>query len=333
MIHTFQLYCYTTLDEIRDLEKYYSLSIDEILLKVDAHYDGIKISLKQLNFSNEYICYLFVDVIKLLGKADINESDYPALEDKLNDIKKSLLFNVDKELVLLRIDYRLDVVIEDEHIRHYLFKLFSKNKEYFKHMKRCEGKKKSTDSAGEKYETSLYYNSKSIVAVVYDKPKERELKHQPLQSYEKNVLRFELRLYNNHLKYLKYNHNIEKTLKNYMNETMYKKYMTDYILQIFYPGDFYSIRKARTIIWASSLKDCEKKVLEDFLIDVSTATMEPLIKKRNTDNISGLSRYKLKKILNQLEEMHINPIPIPVNASQIPSYIPNPLKILYSPHK
>ncbi|MDA3732450.1 hypothetical protein PBV87_13235 [Niameybacter massiliensis] len=332
MIHTLQFYCYTTLEEIRDLEKYYSLSIHEVLLKVEACYEGIKMNLKQLNFSKEYICYLFVDAIKLLGKADINQSDYPALENRLNDLKKSLLFNLDKELVLLRIDYRLDVVIKDENIRHYLFNLFAKNKEYFKHLKRCEGKKKSIHSVGEKYQTSLYYNSKSIVAVVYDKPKEREFKHQPLQNHEKNVLRFELRLHNNHLKHLKRNHHIEKTLKNYMNEDMYKKYMTNYILQIFYPGDFYTIRKARTIIQASSLKDYDKKDLNNFLIQVSKYGMEPLIKQRHTTSPYGLSRYKLKKILNQLEALNINPVLIPVNA-QIPSHIPNPLKILHSPHK
>lgn len=55
MIHTLQFYCYTTLEEIIALEKHYSLSIHEVLLKVEASYEGIKISFKQLNFSKEYI--------------------------------------------------------------------------------------------------------------------------------------------------------------------------------------------------------------------------------------------------------------------------------------
>lgn len=108
--------------------------------------------------------------------------------------------------------------------------------------------------------------------------------------------------------------------------------MRNYILQIFYPGDFYTIRKARTIIQASSLKDYEKNDLNNFLIQVSKYGMEPLIKQRHTTSPYGLSRYKLKKILNQLEALNINPVLIPVNA-KIPNYIPNPLDILNSLHK
>lgn len=332
MIHTLQFYCYATLDEIKASEEYHALAIQEVLAKVESSYSGIKITFKKLRFSNDYIFYLFIDAIKLLDKADITQLDQIPLQNQLNDIKKNLLFT-NKDLILLRIDYRFDVKISDERIRNFLFNLFAKNIDYFKYLKRCEGKKKSTYSPGEKYKSSLYYNSKSIIALVYDKPKERQAKHQVPKSYETDILRFELRLLNNHLKYRKHTYHIEKTLENYMTDDMYQKYMADYILQIFYFGDFYSIRKARSIIQASSLTKREQKELDDFLIKVSKYGLESLVKRRHTTSSYGLSRYKLRKLLDQLKQLSINPILIPVNAHQIPSHIPNPLNSLIFPHK
>ena len=333
MIHTLQFYCSTTIDDIRASENKHTTDFSSVIKTVHTNYPSITITQRRSHSKNKYTFFFFVDAIKLLSKSDITEADYDSLNDALNVVVDFLFPSSSLELNLIRVDYRFDVVITDESIRHFLFKLYEKNIEYYRYQKRANGKKKTPTACGEKYKTSLYYNSKSIVTIVYDKPSERLAKAEPIQNYEKDVLRFEVHLLNKHLNYRKKEHGITKNLYNYMQKDTYLRYMHLYVLKIFQVGNFYTIREARKIIRSSTLKERDQKELEDFLIKVSKKGIEALLAYHSHKKVQGeYSRYKIKKYLTFLESLNINPILIPVNA-KMPSFIPNPLNGLPLPPK
>ena len=133
-----------------------------------------------------YIIYLFLDTIKLLGKDNITESDYNLIQQEIDNISKGLCLDKTNEgFVLLRIDYRYDVKVEDSIVREFLFKLYEKSMERYKFLKRCNGKKKTAYAKGEKYKTTCYFNSQSLVVTIYDKETERNEKEKRLRYSKK----------------------------------------------------------------------------------------------------------------------------------------------------
>ncbi|GFR35459.1 phage/plasmid replication domain-containing protein [Thermobrachium celere] len=75
------------------------------------------------------------------------------------------------------------------------------------------------------YSTTVYYSNKSNQICIYDKEEEKTAKNDEIQEYERNVLRYELRLTNKHLNYIKNRYGITKVLINYLDEKVYKKYL------------------------------------------------------------------------------------------------------------
>lgn len=122
--------------------------------------------------------------------------------------------------------------VEDSRVREFLFKLYEKSMEHYRFLNRCNGKKKTAYAKGEKYKTTCYFNSQSLVVTIYDKETERNAKGEKIDVFEENVLRFEVRLLNNHLKNNKRNKNIPKTLEAYMKQDLYIDYMNNYITKI-----------------------------------------------------------------------------------------------------
>ena len=246
MIHTIQLYCYISLEEIKQAEVLYELAISDIIKKLEGQYNGVRIALKKIGLGKEYIVYLFLDAIKLLSKADITERDYNLIQQEIDNISKGLCLNkTNNGFTLLRLDYRYDVQVEDIRVREFLFKLYEKSIERYRFLKRCNGKKKVVYGKGVKYKTTCYFNSRSLVIAIYDKEAERSAKGEKVEVFEEEVLRFEVRLLNNHLKNNKRNKGITKTLEAYMKQEMYLDYMYKYIRKILQPGDYYTIREAR----------------------------------------------------------------------------------------
>ncbi len=95
MIHTIQFYSYVSLEEIREAETSYSLNISEIIKKIEGQYNGVRLTLKKMGLGREYIIYLFLDAIKLLGKDNITESDYILIQQEIDNISKGLCLDKD----------------------------------------------------------------------------------------------------------------------------------------------------------------------------------------------------------------------------------------------
>ena len=188
MVHTIQLYTNISFYEKDKIEKRFKKSIVKVMEDLSEDTEGITITGRGKIV--DYYINIHVDVTKILNKGDINEDDYYIVQQEIDRV----------------IEYRVDICIESSSERYILFHIYKK-------MIRKFGFKERRDR--DEYKTSVMYNSRSIQLMVYDKDEERLAKEEILKDYEKNMLRFEVKVLNNHLNYNKHKHNISKTLKNY----------------------------------------------------------------------------------------------------------------------
>lgn len=301
MLHTTQFCCQLQSEEIYNLTQRFNVSADSLYKEIDGISPGITTALKERSY--DWSMLIYVDFIKLLGKADISEKDFADAMKEINRFKQFVFGNERKEIILTRIDYRFDIVVSDKQQRELFLKLYRKSYE------RHRFKKKNAQ-----YKTSLYFNSKSINIIVYDKEEERKAKAHPIESYESDVLRFEVRLLNPHLNYKK-RKNLEKTLESYMKESHWKDYMLNQLSPFFKGGSFYKIDMAEKLIANSGLGPKERGGLREFLCDVSIHGFKSIHKLEKTavsgEKIQKYSKYLIKKRLQQLNDLDINPLLIP----------------------
>ena len=103
------------------------------------------------------------------------------------------------------------------------------------------------------------------------------------------------------------------------------------IQKIVYKGDYYNIYHADKIIENSKLKEIDKKLIRDFLIDVSKSGITGAKFKKKKDKTLKYTNYKYNKAIKLLEELNINPILIPKNLKapngKSYSYIKNPFNL------
>jgi hypothetical protein len=299
MIHTLHLYTKISIEEKNNIENRYNKSIEEVMKDINSTTDGI--SLSGRNRGYEYHIHVFSDVTKILNRGDIYDNDYDEVMSNINDTIENLVgYTLDMDL--LRIDYRFDKYISSDSERKILM-----------HM--C---KKMTEKSGFKvkknkkeYKSSVRYDSKSMQLIVYDKEKERESTGNKCKDYEKKMLRLEVRLLNKHLNYNKRTYNIAKDLKLYFNATMKDIYMQKNMKNIIYKGDFYNIREADKIIDKSDLKEKDKTLIRDVLIDISTNSVTGAKELKDENGKYKYTPYKFKKAIDILESLNINPILIP----------------------
>lgn len=262
-------------------------------------------------FTKVWRAKLVVDFIKLLGDANITESDIAEICYKLDDYLCNFVVSSGNDLELRRLDYRFDAYIDDEIVRNVLIKLF----------KKCLTKKHYMVKKATTSKTSVTYSSKSRHNNTYDKEAERKEKEQPIKVYERNILRFEAQILNSHIYYLKKSQGLQKLLENYFFEDMYQKYMRNMIVNTFYQGDYYNFRNASKLINQSVESKTAKKIL-DFMLNIS--------KLRSVSKaMAVIGKYKYDKYVNILQNVGVNPILIP-KEHKIP-HIKNPLKPLYNP--
>lgn len=334
MIHTIQMYVSLTGKEKAMIEGYYKRPLYVLIQEIeDAFKDkDITLNLKKFYATDTYNLYLETDVIKLLGKKDgvIVEDDFQEANKIIQEIEERLrLWELERNFILIRIDYRLDVKVENEMQRKYLFKLWNKLAAKYYHMKKCNRPKIEVDNIESKpFETTLYFNSKSICVTAYDKEQERKDKGIPLEKYEEGVLRFEVRLFNAHLKNMKYGKKRVKTLEAYWKEEAYTTYIYKYIVRLFGTEPFYKIYYARQIIRKSHYKPKEQEKLETFLIDISRYGVEGIIgyRAKLEWDYKQYSRYQMKKYNSMLKELGINMILVPQNEVAQLGTVANPLE-------
>lgn len=309
MVHTAKFFIQFENEEVYKLEEKYKENITLVSEKLNEKHNGITSYFT--NYNKTWFMYFTIDFIRLLDKVNIKESDYKEIEDKINKFIYEVFGVRDKEAILVRIDYRLDVKVEREEERVLLFHLYKKTIEKYRFQKKYD-----------KYGSTVYFNNKSVQATIYDKEKERYDKGEGIEEYEENVLRFEVRLQNRHLNSIKHSKKIEnrleKELKHYFKEKLYEKYMKQYFGHFLYKGNYYKMYRCEKIIANSNLSDKDKKELREFLIKVSKVGMQKVK--------SELTTHMFKKHIKQLELLQINPIIIPKNYKiDLPKgYITNP---------
>jgi len=326
MLHTAKFYCMLQDEEISNLTRKFSIGADSLSKEIDKNFPGITTAFTKRFYNWSFSIY--VDFIILLGKADISEKDAHVATKKIKRFMQFVFNDGTKEIILTRIDYRFDAVVTDKSHRQLLLKLYRKSYETYRF------KKKNA-----RYKTSLYFNSKSINIIAYDKEEERNAKLQPIETYEKDVLRFEVRLLNRHLNYRKAQRGggLAKTLENYMTESFWKEYMVKQISPFLYEGSFYKISMAERVIKASGLELTVQESLREFLCDISIHGFKN-IRNLEKNTVSGekmlkYNKYWIKKYLLQLNELDINPILIPKNAEidlGSEKKIENPLSTIFA---
>ena len=305
MVHTGEFFVDLNIEE--DME---FIKVLEELKTIKDEEKGIIMMLKKvpMKFGYRTRLYIFVDFIKLLGRANIVPSDIDKISEKINVLVRAIL-NRNFELILNRIDYRFDAVVVSKKARKIILeKLLSKYEDKVSYMRKID-----------KYKSTVRYFSKSKSDNIYDKELERIAKGEPIKEYEKGVIRFEAQVKCGHLKYKSKveNNPVERELKEYLTWEKYKEYMNKMIIKVVGKGDFYNLYHATKIINKSTLIEKYKLELVEFLKFTSQ-------KRSLSKTYEKYGRYKYNKYIQILEDLNINPIVIPEKEKV--TYIPNPLR-------
>jgi len=126
------------------MQKRFSISYEHVNEYFDAHFsgrfNGITLSISNKG-NNKWKLYMFVDVIKLLGKHDISESDYSLLKSEIKLILFALFrhYCYYDQHVLQRIDYRYDVIVP-KHERDLLLHMYQKLTKSYRYQVKFLGK-------------------------------------------------------------------------------------------------------------------------------------------------------------------------------------------------
>ena len=123
---------------------------------------------------------------------------------------------------------------------------------------------------GVNYATSIYSRSKSKVVNVYDKTAEREAKYRSTgsrmalpQSYEQDIVRMELQVKTEHLKYMA-RRGFARTVTNWINVDTEARYL-EKLYGMFPKGDFFTLEQAESLIVSSKYSKTIKNNLIKFI--------------------------------------------------------------------
>lgn len=325
MIHTFKLMFELHYQEVQDLQRRLGINYKQLNSHFEGMFDGVTMAITNSG-NGIWKLYMVVDAIKLLGKPDISEADYEALEKELRYILWNVVGHAShyRNHILLRVDFRYDVTIEDSDTRNLLMALYKKQTESYKFQKQYLGKVEKGKFIP--YKTTVYHSSNSIETMVYLKMEEREAKKEKVEEYEKNVIRYEIHVKEDHLYYMERKRKEIKRprkLNEYLKWDVFTEYYQKYMFSIYHSGDFHKIDEVRHKLKGSSLSTSNKLKLIEFLKQVSSHSIDTPHKK--------ISKGTYKKRIQMLREMEINPILIPKNyflknsLFKAPSYLRNPL--------
>lgn len=316
--------------EVQDLQRRLNINYKQ----VNNHFEGmfLGVTMAITNAGNgKWKLYMVVDAIQLLGKSDITEADYTTLENEIRFILWTVVGHSShyRTHTLLRIDFRYDVPIPDKNTRMLLMNLYKKQTASFRFQKKYLGKLK--DGVFVPYKTTVYHSSNSIESMVYLKQEEREANGEKVEEYEKDVIRYEVHVMQEHLYYMeKKSEKIQRPrkLKEYIKDDLYKEYFRKYMSQIYHPGDFYKIEEARNKLKISSLSATNKLKLIEFLKQVSSHNIDTPLKNKHKHEGKNkkMSKGTYNSRLALLREVGINPVLIPKNYHpKAPSFLKNPL--------
>lgn len=314
MIHTCKFYVELLPSEINRIKDKFDMDLKFVSQYLNNKFTGISSFFPKrygiVGF--EFVC----DFIKLLDdKPNIDEGDYIEMHNKLNKYCKYVVEKEFESVKLIRIDYRIDLVLINKRERELLIKLYKKSFEIY-------GFKKKYN----KFKTTVYFNTKSTQVAIYDKEEERKKNKEKIEKYEENVLRIEVRLLNKHLNYMKHKNNVEKQLQAYFQNERMLCYFRKNVQPLVFTSDYWNINKATNIINKSSYSEKDKMKLREFLIDISQSNISAALNKTLADEVTKkYSKYTFKKYIDISQKLNINPILIPKGFKGI-SELKNPLR-------
>lgn len=347
MIHTLEFYVNITHVEKELIEQKHGQHIKGVIRKLGRQFSKFNIRIGKPMWNGSYNIYLQLDAVDLLGRTEdgvIVPEDYELIQFHIQELEQQLFDFPDRHFILNRIDYRLDLKVENEEHRKILFKLWRKIAKSYGRLKKRTKKNTTKEQKDGKeiyrsekaYQTTIYLASKSIVVCLYDKEEERKSKGiQPL-TYEKDIIRFEVRLMRNHLAYKaredKKSRNKkkkirERSLECYMKKECFDEYIQKYVLNIFGTEDFYKLNVIKAKLIEAEMKDAQRDKLVNFINIIARAGMEGVIGyRRNKGKKEGkCSRYTVKRYRQILNELGIHIISLPLKTKGVGDILENPL--------
>ena len=319
MIHTFQVQWEVEKHHLRFATEYHNIEIKEIAELVKNSFDSMTV---KMNMS-EYSCWmsLIVDVPLMLERGEVVEEDYDEVENTIRAML-TYVFGDDRmfnDHYLTRMDYRKDRKVSDAEIRRLYTHLYKKTCRKTGRFKKVLGRIGESGDFKE-YETSMYHQNKSIQTILYDKEAERYRKEELVEAWEKDVMRFEVRLMKEHLKYKQSNknHRVQRKIKNYFKRSIYEEYVDKYLNKVYLEGDFYTFEKAREIIHLIEPKVISITMkIRLMLFLKSVGSYDLTVPKNEMNSATFRSRLRILKSIN------LHPVTIPQSKSNIAIHLPS----------
>lgn len=238
--------------------------------------------------SNLNLLTIITNTHKILNKKDITLSDKTEYETRINRIVSEVLNTNNFKLELNRIDYCVDLKLNNLISVYLLLLKWNKNK--YKYM-----------TIKEEYATSLHINNKRGKTNIniynrYAKTKQEE---------NQGIMRFEVQCKKKLIKTEYDKYGIDKELSNYWSKESMQEYFFDFLYGYLYEGDYYKYTWSRKMIKDSTCTPKTKIKLRKFLRDVSKESLAGLIEKNKyPPNV-------IQNRIDKLNELNINPISIP----------------------
>ncbi|PIC94620.1 hypothetical protein CSV69_15765 [Sporosarcina sp. P26b] len=318
MIRTFGILLDLQLKHIEYMREAYEVDAFDTSKNFGRAFEGVTVTATRNRFTRVLHVNMTVDVPKMLNKGDITASDFLIVELKLKEIIDTLYGddNLYYHHRLTRIDYRYDAVVEDQTIRQVYIDLFKKS--YRKKARRLkEMGRINLQGEFEEYGTGLEHVNGSVETAIYDKMSERIEKKKPIKDYERDVLRFEVRLKKDFLAYQKREYDAERKLETYFTNDKYKKMMEKFILETYLVSDFHKYSQALEKIEKSHYSIRRKKSIENFLGIVTRGDLSSPQK--------SMSPATFKNRLTECNELGFHPITIPNTWKHVADCLGNPL--------
>ncbi|MBE1556010.1 hypothetical protein [Sporosarcina limicola] len=204
MIHTFRIISDLEVQHVNYMKEKYRIETYELCGNFGSIFKGVEVCIAKQLYTNKLHASIVVDLPVMLNRGEITNADFPFVTKTLENVFEC--FFGDKNLFqkhrLMRIDYRYDVIVESKEHRDAYIDLFEKSLQKKGHLQRKLGRFNVKREFVE-YGTTIEHKNKSIKSMIYDKMAERIIKGEKVETYEKNVLRFEVALLVDRLYYEK----------------------------------------------------------------------------------------------------------------------------------
>ena len=245
---------------------------------------------------------------KLIGE-QLSDTTYKQFENAYNKrIYQLFNFIYPLELQKLnRIDYKIDYYTEHKDI---YIKLLQKTTKEYNHLKRKKN-----------YNSSLYLSSKSRNINIYDREQYCIDKHKSIDEIEKykNIIRYEVQIKKNKIYNNLKNWGLIDCLFNYVNIYDMNYFIDDVLSPIIYKGNYYNQYHSN-------------KIIQEHYTDYITLQLIELQKDISIFGVSNTrnkySPYQFSKYIKLLQNININPIPIPKGDNI--RYLENPINYIFA---